>query len=491
MSPSPHRSLPTALLAAVFTLHSSALIRAQGLLTPPGVPAPTMKTLQQIEPRIDLQNAPASAVTTGNANYHFIITQPGSYYLSANLGVTKTNGIQINAEGVTLDLSGFEISRASGTAGSGIEILGGSHRASVRNGTLKGFSNGILIVFSGNYPTGCAFRDLGVSACTTLGISAGDGAMLESCRAHNNSGSYGIFASTGSTLINCSVFNNTVTYGIYAFSGSSLVNCTAFSNSSASAASSGIETGDNCTLTGCTVRSTNSTSVALSSSTGIGIRTGNRCTITGCNSNGNTGDGILTGTGSTVTGCTANTNGNGTVGSGIVLGNNSKVVGSTTASNKANGIHTGDGVAITQCTANENSGRGILASNGCSITRNLTRSNAADGIFANYSCQIEGNNSNGDGTSAGPWAGINVVGQANRVDGNNVTYPSKTGILVTQGANVIIRNTAKGGTPNFSIAADNVYGPIIDRTAPASAAVSGNSAPGSAGTTDPLANIAF
>src|SRR6478672_4455539 len=61
----------------------------QGSLTPPpGTPAPTMKTLDQVdthidvkgEKRIDLQNAPAAAVTTTDANYHFIINQPGSYY---------------------------------------------------------------------------------------------------------------------------------------------------------------------------------------------------------------------------------------------------------------------------------------------------------------------------------------------------------------------------------------------------------------------------
>lgn len=47
---------------------------AQGSLTPPpGAPAPTMITLQQIEPRTPISSVP------------FTITTPGSYYLTTNL----------------------------------------------------------------------------------------------------------------------------------------------------------------------------------------------------------------------------------------------------------------------------------------------------------------------------------------------------------------------------------------------------------------------
>lgn len=41
------------------------------------------------------------------------------------------------------------------------------------------------------------------------------------------------------------------------------------------------------------------------------------------------------------------------------------------------------------------------------------------------------------------------------------------------------------------IVANNVYGPIIDRRAPASAAVLGVSGPGSLGSTDPNANFTY
>jgi hypothetical protein len=38
-------------LVSAFSLQPSALLYAQGSLTPPGAPAATMKTLAQIEPR--------------------------------------------------------------------------------------------------------------------------------------------------------------------------------------------------------------------------------------------------------------------------------------------------------------------------------------------------------------------------------------------------------------------------------------------------------
>src|SRR3954454_23613089 len=148
---------------------------SQGSLNPPGAPGPTMKKLDEVEPRTNLQAASAPGVDTSNTDYDFIINQPGSYYLSANIVVTKANGIRINAEGVTLDLNGFQLSRNS-ASGNGVEITPLSHHATVRNGTVKGFALGIV-----GDSKACAFRDLTVTGCTSYGITTGIAAIFESC----------------------------------------------------------------------------------------------------------------------------------------------------------------------------------------------------------------------------------------------------------------------------------------------------------------------
>ena len=82
------------LLSALPVFSFSAF--AQGSLTPPGAPAPTMKTLQQVEPRTPISALP------------FTISNSGSYYLTANLtGAAGSDGITILASDVTLDLNGF------------------------------------------------------------------------------------------------------------------------------------------------------------------------------------------------------------------------------------------------------------------------------------------------------------------------------------------------------------------------------------------------
>ena len=75
-------------------LQPVSILHAQGPLTPPGAPTPTMKTLDQIEPRKEVN----ATNTPGDATNLFIISTGGSYYLGGNItGVSGKHGIQIAA----------------------------------------------------------------------------------------------------------------------------------------------------------------------------------------------------------------------------------------------------------------------------------------------------------------------------------------------------------------------------------------------------------
>lgn len=287
---------------------------SQGSLNPPGPPAPTMKKLDELEPRTNLQATQAPAgVDTTNANFQFVINQPGSYYLSANLAVTKPNGIQINAEGVTLDLNGFQVSRGSGSGGDGIQIPATAHRFRLLNGSIKGFVFGINTPGSSSGARASKFRDLDVSGCTSIAILSGPGAFLESCYVHDNTGDKGFSCTSGTTLLNCTAAantvgyamatgvgaivtnctasNNTTNFGIYADAGSTLTNCNAIGNIGTDVSSVGIATGTGCTITASTAYS-NWTNSTPSPSTGMGFYVGGANTIQGCTAANNRGNGI-------------------------------------------------------------------------------------------------------------------------------------------------------------------------------------------------------
>jgi len=133
-------------------------VQAQGSLTPPGAPAPTMKTLQQIEPRTPLESgSPGVSIDPSGT---IVISQSGSYYLTENLTVSSGNGITITASGVTVDLRGFTIrSTLADSASRGINI--NAARVSIYNGHIE--SGTTYIGGSGDQYTGPGF-DYGILA---------------------------------------------------------------------------------------------------------------------------------------------------------------------------------------------------------------------------------------------------------------------------------------------------------------------------------------
>ena len=201
------KSAPGIALLLLLVSCYSPHVFAQGSLTPPGAPAPTMRSLDQIEPR-----TPISAVP-------FTISSSGSYYLTKSLNVASGNAIVILTSNVTLDLNGFTLSSTENPANSSSAILinGGLANIAVLNGAISsnvafngttysgsGFAYGIF--YSGNTaPPSVRVQRISVYRCLAHGIYLGNsGSVVESC-AVNTAGNYGILAESvsNSVALNC------------------------------------------------------------------------------------------------------------------------------------------------------------------------------------------------------------------------------------------------------------------------------------------------
>jgi parallel beta-helix repeat protein len=142
--------------------------------------------------------------------------------------------------------------------------------------------------------------------------------------------------------------------------------------------------------------------------------------------------------------------------------------------------------------ANANGNDGISANRRCNISGCIVNDNTADGILL-FSQNIVSGNTCANNGNGGDGAGIRAFpGSAsdNLIEGNNCTGNDR-GIDVDGTGNIIIKNSCSGNTTNYVIAANNRYGPIVNITASGTAAVNGNSATSTIGSTDPHANFAY
>jgi parallel beta-helix repeat protein len=198
----------------------------------------------------------------------------------------------------------------------------------------------------------------------------------------------------------------------------------------------------------------------------FGIYIGNYCTVSGCVAYNNGSNGIDGGGISTISHCKAHLNG------GHGINSNGSISYCSASGNALDGIRGFGGFSnISNCTSYNNTGNGIKLE--------------GESIALNNTCL-------GNGFSAAVAAGILASDIHNRIEGNNVSN-NDIGIQVTGTANFIIRNSAGGNTTNnYSIAADNRYGVILDLTATGTAAATGDSAAGTlTTTTNPWANFAY
>ncbi len=175
-----------------------------------------MKTLDQLEARIPIPKSPEPSI----AGPHFTITQPGSYYLTGNVDVATGNGINIEADDVTLDLNGYTISSNNPTAGNyGISFIGTRKRVSISNGHIRSgatFTGNVISSGPGFYsginwanasPTACRISGISVTGVPGEGIVVGsavnNSSIVEGCTVRDVVG-IGIRAGVVS---NCSVTN--------------------------------------------------------------------------------------------------------------------------------------------------------------------------------------------------------------------------------------------------------------------------------------------
>ncbi len=275
---------------AVMMVAAASVATAGPLNPPPGPITATMKTLAEVEPRIAIN----ATNTPGQSGAMFVISQPGSYYLTGNITHT-TVGILITASNVTIDLNGFTISGGTHAIESTTSISG----IVIKNGFVKNTSSTGIRLFSASKGLieGVQLSNVGAS-----GFGTGGGFVLRNCVASQSSGGFGIagacildhcFAdgcasgfdvdvscvltnctatncsdigfettASGVRLENCSAVNCT-NYGFKFTSGVTIDRCTARSSGR------GFDIGDHSTLTN---------SFALSN-TGQGVRVGSTCTV--------------------------------------------------------------------------------------------------------------------------------------------------------------------------------------------------------------------
>lgn len=424
-------------LALALVGFAGVVVHAGDLNPPVGPIAPTMKTLDEVEPRIIIN----ATNTPGDADSVYRITQPGSYYLTESIaGVAGKSGLEIDASNVKVDLMGFEIVGVAG-AYYGVWVTSGT-RFRLCNGTVRNFQ--LQGVFAQNAHAS-VYSDLTIADNEDTGIVTGSDCIVENCTAYSNTKT-GFNIGRGCVVRGCVAYLNE-DYGMALNAHCIVENCTARDNQWA---------GIYATFESTVIRNCHAYSNWI-----VGIKGGINAVIEGCTSEANGQEGFILGSGS-ITNCSAHNN----TKSGIQVSSDCIVRGNVCTSNGEEGV--------------------LVSGSRCRIEGNTVSANDNGIKTSTFNDNIVIDNI----VSTNTVRGIFVQGHRGRIERNHVTS-NPMGVVVSGVDNVIIGNYAadNSGT-NYEISSNNRYGPIVNWTLGGTVPASGNSASSSLTSTDPFANFA-
>lgn len=413
---------PLAALTAAATLTTTAL--AGPLTPPPGPPASTNKTLQQIEPRIPL-------ASTGSIQ---IITEPGSYYLTEDVS-TVIRGIEIRSGQVTLDLNGFTISGdgvgSTGDIGILITSSTGNEPVVIRNGFITGFL-GDGIATSATLMQ-LRIDDVHVSNCD-FGFDISGAASITNCTSTGNANDG--FRITGTAALeNCFARSNT--QDGFDITDGTLRGCNAFDNGV-----NGFLLGDN------TFNATVTATDCIAQESGAdGFATQGPVALHACTASDNVSAGFDVDFPSVLVGCLAFSNDN----TGFAVGAGSAIHACTATENDGVGISSGGGASVTDCVSRNNAGVGFTlgpgaTAIGCSATNNT------NGFVLSSDCKVSFCNADGNGD-------IGFQGSSDTTIDSCTSTDHSTGFIAGTGG-LIIRCTAAGNGTDYNTS-NAAFGPIV------------------------------
>ncbi len=363
--------------AAVLAVLISTSIVLAGPITPPaGTVAPTYKTLTEVEPRIAVN----ATNTPGDSTQKFIINQPGSYYLTGNVTVSGISAIRISAPDVTLDLAGFqivdELANNIGADRWGVVSNSTFANVSVVNGTIRGFSSGVLL-------NGARARVEGVRAESAefTGIGVAANALVTDCSAF--ACATGIQFNASTVVRNCHVSANTGT-GFQGLGVSAqLIDCTSRSNG------------------------------------GPGASLAANAIVRGCTFSINGGEGLTTAAGANVTNCISSSNS----GSGFAGTDSCTYIACTGLGNNAYGIEVGNSALVQDCAVSGSATSAVRCATGCRIVGN--RLDGVSGfpvvLIGGNDVHVERNTINGGTNAVSVSAGVDALIISNTCRGQSGT----------------------------------------------------------------------